>query len=866
MAAVAEIKVSALRKLDAGLDMVNNWGATSATNDASNTTYATAGAVKSAYDLASGKLDKLGNAASATKWANGVTITLAGDATGSVSFDGATAALTLNVAVGDDSHNHAFANLTGKPTTLAGYGITDAVNSTTGNAPTATKLATARPFTIGLATSKNFDGSGATAMTWSLADIGAYAAAGGGIAGDFWRSGSGTNQFGLVDHLGWHTDAKPCLVLLAKKYIGAALDKTGFVGRILFNRGGAASANITDFVDVAVASAYTGNTTRLLRSSGPTVVTAKIVEVTYNSVVYYALWRASSSSSEVVVTGHAFDAALPLLIADATSYTVTDVVTMDEDYHAGNKPTPSDVGLSLVDNAKQMRTATDANGYYGLVDGAGSAASYVRTTSNGLLPYTSGGASTLGTSAWPFNTAYVKTYYENGVSLAAKYLALAGGTLTGSLTIDPATVGATQIILKGDANATGANARGIVGYNSGATAVQWGAGLYTTDTTSIFSYIGFGAAPWDTGIRIYSVTDIRAGSTNRIYHEGYKPTPAAIGAAPSAHVGGSGEAHANVTTTVDGFMSAADKVKLNGIATGANAYTHPTGDGNLHVPANGTGNSGKALVATATAGSVAWTTLTAAHISDLNSQATAATANTLALRDASADISARLFRSNYADQTSITGAMAFRVNNSSDNYIRYCSDEAAIRAYLGVLALAGGTVTGQVTFTSAPAGTGNTAHIFHNGNGTGGTAINIRSMREAASATWVWEQVVGGRLEYSTGTTGSGASTIVLNVGTGVVTAADVTVTSDRRLKSNFAPLVSALDKLKTLTGQTYDKANRREVGLIAQEVQEVLPEAVHTDDNGYLSLSAAGLVALLVEAVKELDAKLEGLLHAQAA
>lgn len=50
-----------------------------------------------------------------------------------------------------------------------------------------------------------------------------------------------------------------------------------------------------------------------------------------------------------------------------------------------------------------------------------------------------------------------------------------------------------------------------------------------------------------------------------------------VGATPSSHVGSGGAAHANATTTVDGFMSAADKVKINGIATGAevnqNAFT-----------------------------------------------------------------------------------------------------------------------------------------------------------------------------------------------------------------------------------------------------------------------------------------------------
>lgn len=65
-----------------------------------------------------------GNAGTATKLATARTISLAGDVTGNVSFDGS-ADVTLAVSVADDSHNHAFGNLTGKPTTVAGYGITD---------------------------------------------------------------------------------------------------------------------------------------------------------------------------------------------------------------------------------------------------------------------------------------------------------------------------------------------------------------------------------------------------------------------------------------------------------------------------------------------------------------------------------------------------------------------------------------------------------------------------------------------------------------------------------------------------------------------------------------------------------------------
>lgn len=74
----------------------------------------------------------------------------------------------------------------------------------------------------------------------------------------------------------------------------------------------------------------------------------------------------------------------------------------------------------------------------------------------------------------------------------------------------------------------------------------------------------------------------------------------------TGHVNVGGGTHPAVTTSVNGFMSSADKSKLDGIESQANNYSHPAGDGNLHVPATGTGNSGKVLKAGATAGSAAW--------------------------------------------------------------------------------------------------------------------------------------------------------------------------------------------------------------------------------------------------------------------
>jgi endosialidase-like protein len=51
-----------------------------------------------------------------------------------------------------------------------------------------------------------------------------------------------------------------------------------------------------------------------------------------------------------------------------------------------------------------------------------------------------------------------------------------------------------------------------------------------------------------------------------------------------------------------------------------------------------------------------------------------------------------------------------------------------------------------------------------------------------------------------------------------------------------------------------------KDLGVIAQEVEQVFPELVHTDDRGYKTVNYLGLIAPLIEAVKELDIRLQAL------
>ena len=94
--------------------------------------------------------------------------------------------------------------------------------------------------------------------------------------------------------------------------------------------------------------------------------------------------------------------------------------------------------------------------------------------------------------------------------------------------------------------------------------------------------------------------------------------------------------------------------------------------------------------------------------------------------------------------------------------------------------------------------------------------------------------------------------------------------TSDMRLKDNIEPISDALSKVNALTGYTftYEKDGRQSAGLLAQEVEEVLPSAVanrklplqKSDDNEYKTLEYNQTIALLVESIKELKQKVDEL------
>ena len=98
------------------------------------------------------------------------------------------------------------------------------------------------------------------------------------------------------------------------------------------------------------------------------------------------------------------------------------------------------------------------------------------------------------------------------------------------------------------------------------------------------------------------------------------------------------------------------------------------------------------------------------------------------------------------------------------------------------------------------------------------------------------------------------SSKLTYNPSTGRLTSTSVNSSSDENLKKDITSVGSALDKVKKLRGvdYTWKDTNEKGKGVIAQELQEVFPELVSEEPNGYLSVNYNGLIAVLIEAIKE--------------
>jgi hypothetical protein len=149
--------------------------------------------------------------------------------------------------------------------------------------------------------------------------------------------------------------------------------------------------------------------------------------------------------------------------------------------------------------------------------------------------------------------------------------------------------------------------------------------------------------------------------------------------------------------------------------------------------------------------------------------------------------------------------------------------------------------------TSATNQTNGLASLFNNGAAYGDLKLSGLNLlfHSGASAT------------ESMRIASTGAATF-----TGDVNAPNFNTTSDATLKTNVETLTGSLDAVQALRGVSFDWIDNggSEIGVIAQEVEAVLPALVNTNDQGIKTVKYGNMVAVLIEAVKELKAEIEEL------
>jgi hypothetical protein len=179
------------------------------------------------------------------------------------------------------------------------------------------------------------------------------------------------------------------------------------------------------------------------------------------------------------------------------------------------------------------------------------------------------------------------------------------------------------------------------------------------------------------------------------------------------------------------------------------------------------------------------------------------------------------------------------------------------------------TLNGFIVADSVALGTDTSGSYIHTITGTSNQITVAGSGLEKSDVTLSLPQNIhtGANVQFNSigvGTTATGNAGEIRATG-------DITAfySSDIRLKENITPITNALEKVNQISGNIYDwkegydevhshKGN--DVGVIAQEIEQILPQIVTNRDNGFKAVQYEKIIPLLIEAIKELSEKIDSL------
>ena len=174
---------------------------------------------------------------------------------------------------------------------------------------------------------------------------------------------------------------------------------------------------------------------------------------------------------------------------------------------------------------------------------------------------------------------------------------------------------------------------------------------------------------------------------------------------------------------------------------------------------------------------------------------------------------------------------------------------------------AGDTMTGLLVLSADPSAALGAATKQYVDKVAPGPATAINATSQTTGTFYVVGVAATGSNQTPSCATGASiTNTISFNAADGTVNAVIFNTTSDKTQKMNVADIVNASDTINKLQGVEFDWVNNgnKSSGVIAQQLELVLPHLVNTDANGLKSVNYAGITGYLIEAIKELRSELE--------
>lgn len=246
--------------------------------------------------------------------------------------------------------------------------------------------------------------------------------------------------------------------------------------------------------------------------------------------------------------------------------------------------------------------------------------------------------------------------------------------------------------------------------------------------------------------------------------------------------------------------------------------------------------------------------------------ATADTASTVVIRDSSGNVNANYFVGNGSQLTGVVSTPGSYISSGTSNLYISGSGGSIISNVAGstvfTVAVSSVSIASGASLAVANA---NVSNIFNGTSNIKTTTSGNVSISVGGTSNIFVVKSTGGAGANITGTLEvSGNITSYSNI----VCTNDIIAysSSDSRLKENIVPIENALDKIKKISGVMFDWKDGHEIdrkhdtGLIAQEVEEVLPEVVVTRESGYKAVRYEKIMGLVVQAIKELSDQVDEL------